>query len=217
MRRGARGAPRSPRRTDSRRVPAREGRGEVREKGTRFFGFAAPAASADAAEEFLARLRREYHDATHVACAWRIGGPGAEPRAESVKASDDGEPSGTAGRPIGAAIASAGLTDVVAAVVRYFGGTKLGTGGLVRAYREAAEIALAACGSLTVYDAARIETRPSHARVGVVRRLIDPPNVRLAAERFDPEPVLVLEVRRSMVERVLNRLIEERIAAKVTP
>ena len=94
---------------DTRRVPAREGRGEVREKASRFFGIAAPAATPRAAEEFLEGLRREHHDATHVAYAWKCGAPGSE----SLKSSDDGEPSGTAGRPIAAAISSAGLTDVV--------------------------------------------------------------------------------------------------------
>ena len=196
---------------DTRRVPAREGRGEVREKASRFFGIAAPAATPQAAEEFLEGLRRKYHDATHVAYAWRLGAPGAE----SLKSSDDGEPSGTAGRPIAAAISSAGLTDVAVAVVRHYGGTKLGTGGLARAYRQAADLALAGCGSATVYETVLMETRPPHARVGVVRRLIDPPHVRLRQERFDPEPVLELEVRRSLLESVTARLTEERIRYEV--
>jgi uncharacterized YigZ family protein len=199
--------PRGDAESDSRRVPVREGRAEIREKGSRFFGFAALAASPEAAEAFLEKLRREHHDATHVAFAWRFGGGGAE----SARSSDDGEPSGTAGRPIASAIAAAGLTDVAVAVVRYFGGTKLGTGGLARAYREAAAAAVEGCGAATVYDTVRIVTRPSHARAGVVRRLIDPPHVRLAAERFEPEPVLELEVRRSMAERVTETLTEERI------
>jgi uncharacterized YigZ family protein len=194
---------------DARRVPARGGRGEIREKGSRFLGFAAQAASPDASEAFLQKLRREHHDATHVAFAWRLG-----TGCESLKSSDDGEPSGTAGRPIASAIASAGLTDVVVAVVRYFGGTKLGTGGLARAYREAAALALEGCGATTVYETVRLVARPSHARAGVVRRLIDPPHVRLAAERFEPEPVLELEVRRSMVAWVMDRLREERIPAE---
>ena len=200
---------------DTRRVPAREGRGEVREKASRFFGIAAAAATARAAEEFLERLRREHHDATHVAYAWRVslGGPGAE----SLKSSDDGEPSGTAGRPIAAAISSAGLTDVAVAVVRYYGGTKLGTGGLARAYRQAADLALAGCGSATVYETVLVETRPPHARVGVVRRLIDPPHVRLRQERFDPEPVLELEVRRSLRDAVQERLSDERIPYQLKP
>ena len=203
---------RAVRRDDLRRVPAREGRSEVREKASRFFGFAERAIDAAAAEDFLDRLRREYHDATHLAFAWQLGQPGAE----SVRSSDAGEPSGTAGRPIAAAIASSGLTDVAVAVVRYYGGTKLGTGGLARAYRDAAYGALAACGSAEVYETVRIEARPSHARIGVVRRLIDPPHVRLAAERFDPEPVLELEVRKSRAEKVTAKLTEERIAFRAS-
>jgi uncharacterized YigZ family protein len=196
--------------SDARLVPAREGRGEVREKASRFFGVAAPAAAAADAEDLLARLRREHHDATHVAFAWKIGG-GAAP---AVRASDAGEPSGTAGRPIAGAIESSGLTDVVAAVVRYYGGTKLGTGGLARAYREAAELALAACGSRTVYDTLRLEARCSHARAGAVRRLLRPPEVRLLSERFDPEPVLELEVRRSLAETLEAALTEARIEVR---
>ena len=195
---------------DARRVPAREGRGEVREKASRFFGFAAPAESVAEAEDFVTRLEREYHDATHVAFAWKVGA-GATGAAAAVRSSDAGEPSGTAGRPIAGAIDAAGLTDVVVAVVRYYGGTKLGTGGLARAYREAAERALSEAGTRTVYETVRIETRPSHARAGVVRRLIDPPHVRLAEERFDPEPVLELEVRKSRAESIRERLTEERI------
>ena len=192
---------------DSRLVPAREGRSEVRERGSRFFGFAAPAASPEAATKFVETLRREHHDATHVAFAWTLGAGGAG----SSKSSDDGEPSGTAGRPIASAIASAGLTDVAVAVVRYFGGTKLGTGGLARAYREAAALALEGCGAETVYDTVRIEARPAHARAGVVRRLIDPPHVRLVAERFDPDPVLELDVRKSIFAKVTEKLAEEQI------
>jgi putative IMPACT (imprinted ancient) family translation regulator len=196
---------------DARRVPAREGRGEVREKASRFLGVAAPAESARDAEAFVARLARDYHDATHVAFAFKIGSGAAA----TARSSDAGEPSGTAGRPIAGAIAAAGLSGVVVAVVRYYGGTKLGTGGLARAYREAAERALADAGTKTVYDTVRIETRPSHARAGVVRRLIDPPNVRLAAERFDPDPVLELEVRRSLLAALQQKLRDERIAFRI--
>ncbi len=192
---------------DARLVPAREGRGEVREKASRFFGVAAPASSAAEAEDLLARLRREHHDATHVAFAWKIGAGAAA----SVRASDAGEPSGTAGRPIAGAIESSGLTDVVAAVVRYYGGTKLGTGGLARAYREAADLALASCGSRTVYETVRLEARATHARAGVVRRLLRPPEVRLVSERFDPDPVFELDVRRSLAGALEAALTDARV------
>ena len=194
---------------DARRVPAREGRGEVREKGSRFFAFAVRAGTVADAEAFVERLEREHHDATHVAFAWKIGGGPEAVR----RSSDAGEPAGTAGKPILAAIESAGLVDVAAAVVRHFGGTKLGTGGLVRAYRSAAERALADAGSTVVYDVIRLRVRCPFDRAAVVRRLLDPPAVRLVAERFDPEPVLELEVRESRVAALKAALAAARLEA----
>jgi uncharacterized YigZ family protein len=192
---------------DSRRVPRAEGRGEVREKASRFFGHAVRTSSPSAAEDVLEGLRRRYHDATHVAFAWRIGaGPGLR-----VRASDAGEPAGTAGRSIATAIESAGLTDTLVAVVRYFGGTKLGTGGLSRAYRLAAEKALAAAGAETVYERVRVAVRCPYEKSGLVRRLLDPPEVRLVSERFTPEPVLDLEVRRSRLAALREALDEARL------
>jgi len=190
---------------DERRVPAREGRGEVREKASRFFAVAARSDSADAAEAVVAALRREHHAATHVAYAWWVGAADAAVR----RRSDAGEPAGTAGPPIAGAIEAAGLTDVAVAVARYFGGTKLGTGGLARAYRLAADRAIAACGSEIVHEVVRLRTRCPFVRTGALRRLIDPPHVRLVSEAFAPEPVVVLEVRRSRLEALLAKLAEE--------
>ncbi len=197
--------------SDARRVPAAEGRGEVREKASRFLGFAARAASAADAETFLARLRREHHDATHVAFAWKIGAGASV----AERASDAGEPPGTAGRPILGAIESAGLSDTIVAVVRYYGGTKLGTGGLARAYRLAAGRALEAAGVEIVYDTVTLQVRCPYDRTGLVRRLLDPPSVRLASERFEPEPVLTLEVRRSRLAAVEAALGEARIPCSI--
>jgi putative IMPACT (imprinted ancient) family translation regulator len=183
---------------DARQVPAAEGRGEVRDRGSRFFGVAARAVTSAAAEAFLAALRRDHHDATHVAFAWKIGA--------GRRASDAGEPAGTAGRPIAGAIDASGLTEVVAAVVRYYGGTKLGTGGLARAYRLAAERALLAAGAETLYDTVRVAVCCAFENTGAVRRLLDPPHVRLVSERFEPEPVLELEVRTSRMAGVMEAL-----------
>ena len=198
-------------RSDARRVPGNDGRGEVRERASRFIGLAFRVRSPQAAAEALEGFRREHHDATHIAFAWKIG---AEPDA-GVRVSDDGEPSGSAGKPILAAIESSGLTDVLAAVVRHFGGTKLGTGGLARAYRRAAEAALDAAGSETVYDTVSVEVRVPHAKTGLARRLIDPPSIRLRSERFEPEPVLELEVRRSRLPSLLGALEDARLEFRI--
>ena len=111
--------------------------GLYKELGSRFISFAIPVESQEEVKDRLNAIRKEYHDARHVCSAFRIGLEGKEWRA-----SDDGEPSGTGGRPVLAAIDSAGLSDVLIAVVRYFGGIKLGVPGLARAYREAAADAL---------------------------------------------------------------------------
>jgi uncharacterized YigZ family protein len=197
--------------SDERRVPAGAGRGEVREMGSRFFGFALRAISRQAAQEAIGRLRREHHDATHVAFAWKIGTPSRS----SVRASDDGEPPGTAGKPIAAAIESSGMTDVLAVVVRHFGGTKLGTGGLARAYRKAAERALETAGSETVYDTVRVEIRCPYEKMGLVRRLLEPPAIRLRSEGFTPQPVLELEVRRSRLAALRAALEEARLGYEI--
>ena len=111
--------------------------GLYKELGSRFISFAIPVESQEEVKDRLNAIRKEYHDARHVCSAFRIGLEGKEWRA-----SDDGEPSGTGGRPVLAVIDSAGLSDVLIAVVRYFGGIKLGVPGLARAYREAAADAL---------------------------------------------------------------------------
>jgi putative IMPACT (imprinted ancient) family translation regulator len=146
----------------------------------------------------VAGLSKEFHDATHVCFAWRIG--------EAVRAADAGEPAGTAGRPILSAIDSSGLDRVCVAVVRYFGGTKLGTAGLVRCYREAARRALEECGTEEIYDLERIEVEMSYDRVAAVKALLDPPHVRLESEDFGETARLVLAVRRSYLSEIRRKL-----------
>jgi len=119
------------------RTIARPIRHEIEKiKGSRFIALAAPVSSASSALAFVAATSEEFDDATHVCWAYRLGARGDETRS-----SDAGEPSGSAGRPILQQITSRSLTNTAVAVVRYFGGTKLGVGGLVRAYgRAAAEV-----------------------------------------------------------------------------
>jgi uncharacterized YigZ family protein len=110
------------------------------EKASKFLGFVFPVQTEEEIKNHLQHLRKEYHDASHVCFAWRLGNTG-----ERYRSSDDGEPSGTAGKPILAQLDALQVTYTLVAVVRYFGGTKLGTGGLIQAYREAARMALEIC------------------------------------------------------------------------
>lgn len=120
-------------------IPAGEARAEMMVINSRFIASAAPAFSVEEARAFIARIRAEFWDATHNVPAFLIGF-GASVTAHC---NDDGEPSGTAGRPALAVLQGSGLGDAVVVVTRYFGGTKLGTGGLVRAYGDAVKAVLA--------------------------------------------------------------------------
>ncbi len=109
---------------------------EFKEKGSRFISYLYPVNTVDGAEDILQKMRKKYYDSTHVCFAFRLGeGEGKE---KYFRSSDDGEPSGTAGLPIYNEIKRKEYLDVLVAVVRYYGGTKLGTGGLARAYGRSA-------------------------------------------------------------------------------
>ena len=118
---------------------ANQSEAAFREKMSRFISFAIPVTTAAEAKEYVALYTNEYHDARHVCWAYMLGSDRKE-----FLSSDNGEPSGTAGKPILGQINSFGLTNVLIIVVRYFGGIKLGTSGLIAAYREAARLAIEA-------------------------------------------------------------------------
>lgn len=121
-------------------VPQAEATAEIRVKNSRFIGLVGPADSPQQARAYLAELRSQHPQAAHCVYAFAIGYGASVVHGMS----DDGEPSGTAGRPVLAVLRGADLGDAVVAVLRYFGGTKLGTGGLVKAYTQAAQAAIEA-------------------------------------------------------------------------
>ena len=186
-----------------------EVRASVKEQRSEFIGIALPATSQDEFATTLTRIQKEFFDATHHCWAWRIVA-GSDVRSHG---SDAGEPSGTAGRPILQAIESAGLYDSAVVVVRYFGGTKLGTGGLARAYRDAARAALESSprATRTLYGHIRVEA--PFSAMGTVYRLVAPPDILLAEEIFGEPNVFLLKVRISLRDRVLKELLEKRLAA----
>ena len=119
-------------------IPAAEARAEIEIKRSRFIATAVPAFTIEEAKLFIARIKAEFSDASHNVPAFLIGFGNSV----TAHSSDDGEPSGTAGRPILAVLQGSGLGDIAVVVTRYFGGTKLGTGGLVRAYSNATKAVL---------------------------------------------------------------------------
>ncbi len=166
-------------------IPAAEARTEIEVKNSRFIATAVPVFSIAEAREFIARIKTEFSDATHNVPAFLIG------FGNSVTAhcNDDGEPSGTAGRPILAVLQGSGLGDIAVVVTRYYGGTKLGTGGLVRAYGDATKAVLEIL--------PRAEKVPTHT-------------VMLAL------PYNLLERLRLLVETWNGRVLDEQFAADVT-
>lgn len=130
---------------------AKEAREEQIIEKSRFIASIAPVESREEAEAFFARVRKEFPDATHNVPAFVLG-----ERQQLQWGSDDGEPGGTAGTPIAVFLAKEGLTNVAVVVTRYFGGIKLGTGGLVRAYTSSARLAVQAAGKLEVKQQIRL-------------------------------------------------------------
>jgi uncharacterized YigZ family protein len=189
-------------------VAAGRAEAEVRELGSRFLAFVGPAPTALAAKEFLEELRRGFPDATHACFAWRIGWPAEE------RAADAGEPAGTAGQPMLRALRGAGVTDVVAVVVRWFGGTKLGKGGLARAYTAATQAALATLETRDEIARRRLALSVPYDRIGAVKRLVRPPAVELASESYLGRADLVLAVAEGEVEALLATLAELGLTAK---
>lgn len=191
------------------RVPERTAAAELREKGSRFLASVAPAASVDEAKRIVAETEARHRDATHVVFAWRIGWPPAE------RASDAGEPSGTSGPPVLRALAAARLSECVATVVRWYGGTNLGKGGLVRAYGDATRAALAALPTREERPRVLVTLTTSHERQGTVRRLLRPGRVELVAERYGAGVELDLRVATGDLAAFEQALGELGIASRV--
>ena len=185
-------------------VLASEGFAEIKVKGSRFLGYAYPVRDAGEAGERIEALRKKYHDATHVCFGWRIGhGDGYE-----QKAADAGEPFGTAGAPIVHALERAGASDAAVAVVRYYGGVKLGTGGLIRAYGGCAREAIDAASLASRTLRAPLAVTFAYPQAGAVLRLAEKHGARTESSDYGEEVRLDLAVPASRVERLKEQLIE---------
>ena len=158
-------------------------------KGSRFIASVTPAATEEEARAHLAAIRKEHHAARHVCSAWRLGEDGATTRSH-----DDGEPSGSAGRPILAAIAGRDLTFVAVGVTRYFGGTKLGVGGLVRAYGGAADAALALAEVRVVVPTTAVRVEVDYPQIDTVERFARSEGLTAAQAEYGARVQLVYEV-----------------------
>lgn len=155
-------------------------RAEIKIQRSRFIGVAAPAIDEAAARQVIDQQAKQYHDSRHVCYGWRLG----VGNLITEKRNDDGEPSGTAGEPILAEIRKVQLTQVVVLVVRYYGGVKLGTGGLARAYGQAAALALAAAPVREVLQGLEFQMDFPYNRQKTLGYLLEQYDGRVIAEEY---------------------------------
>ena len=177
------------------------------EKRSKFLAFAHPVETIDEIKDLLTDYKKKYYDARHVCYAYMLG-----PERADFRANDDGEPSSTAGKPILGQINSRELTNILVVVIRYFGGVKLGTSGLIVAYREAAEEALSAA---TVIEKTIEETVTftfPYVMMNSVMRVVKELNPRIVEQKYDETCIITLAIKRSMapmLEERLNKLAFE--------
>lgn len=195
-------------------IPAEETRAEIRVKNSRFIATAVPAFSVEEARAFINRMREEFADATHNVPAFLIGhGP-----AVTAHCNDDGEPSGTAGRPMLAVLEGSGLGDVAVVVTRYFGGTKLGTGGLVRAYSEATKAVLAVLARAEKVATHTVMMAVSYPLFEQVKRLVREHNGRVLDEIFAADVTVTAQFTTAAFpafQEALQELSGGKIAAEI--
>ncbi|MBQ5752749.1 MAG: YigZ family protein [Alistipes sp.] len=173
----------------------------MRERSSKFLSFAYPVTSEEQIREHLEVLHKQYYDATHHCYAWRLG-----PHGETFRANDDGEPSGTAGKPILGQLLSHEITDCLIVVVRYFGGTKLGVSGLIQAYKEAAADVLSECEIIekTVDTIIRVDF--SYIVMNDIMRIVKDDSPRIIEQTFDNLCSMTLAIRRSKADMLLGKL-----------
>jgi len=180
---------------------ARSGSGEYREKGSRFYGFAEKTTDESQAEEMRSRLRKESHDATHQPFAYRLA-DGTE------RSSDDGEPRGTSGPSILTQIQAADLYDVQVVVVRYFGGTKLGKGGLARAFSECTKSTVADAGTRKVQNSGAISIIVSPADANIAKAIAAKYQAEITAISYDINAHIQFSIPMSNLEACRKSLLD---------
>lgn len=175
--------------------------GIYKEKMSKFLSFAFPVSTAGEAKERIGEIAKRYFDARHVCWAYMIGSARKE-----FLSNDNGEPSGTAGKPILGQINSFGLTNVVIVVVRYFGGIKLGTSGLIVAYREAAKEAINAGEIIECHDMVRLSFTFPYISMNEVMKVAKSDEVKIAEQRFDNSCSMTLVTRADNRQWLAGRL-----------
>lgn len=175
--------------------------GSFKDKGSRFLSFAFPVTNEEEIKKIVGELRKNYHDARHHCYAYRIN-----PENPSYRVNDDGEPSGTAGKPIYGQLLSNDLHNILIVVVRYFGGTLLGTSGLINAYKLASADCIHNAKILEKKITALFEIRFPYEKMNLVKRIIKEENIDVIHQIFDINCMMTIQIRKNAIEQVSERL-----------
>ncbi len=181
---------------DTYRTIKSQSKGYYKAKGSKFIAYAFPVKTETEIKDILSQLKKEHHSARHHCFAWRLG-------TETItwRANDDGEPSSTAGKPILGQLQRFGLTRVLLVVVRYFGETLLGTGGLIQAYRRAAADALDKAQIVKKIITVQYRLFFTYQQMNEVMRIIEQENLNVDDTKFEMNCELTLSVRKSTAEK----------------
>lgn len=172
-------------------IPAGEHQVEEEILRSRFITTAVPATTVEEAQAFIARMRETYPDATHNCWAYLVGPPGSSAR---VGMSDDGEPHGTAGRPMLNVLSHCGVGDIACVVTRYYGGTKLGKGGLVRAYSGGVQLVLQDLPTKEKVDYLRLEMVVPYNYVTLIRKAMERLEIVCVSENYETDVTYLLDI-----------------------
>ena len=186
---------------DEYKTIAKSGEGTYTEKRSKFLAFSHHVTSQDEVKEILKEYRKKYYDARHVCYAYMLG-----PERNDFRANDDGEPSGTAGKPILGQINSAELTDILIVVVRYYGGVNLGTGGLVVAYRTGAMEAVTNSEVVSRQVEEIVSYTFPYVMMNSVMKVVKDMSPRIVSQTFDNTCTINLGIRKSKVAELKEKL-----------
>ncbi len=174
--------------------------GYYKNKGSKFIAVAYYVETEDDVKEAMATVKKKYYDARHHTYAYRIN-----PEKEYTRSSDDGEPSGTAGKPILNQLRSFELFNVLIVVVRYFGGTKLGVSGLILAYKSATRDAIHNSKIVSRFITRQIELSFEYPLMNQVMRVIKEDNIKIISQDFPSNCIIKLEIKKSKIKSASNR------------
>ncbi len=186
---------------DSYRTLEKPAEGIFRDRNSRFLAFGYPVSTTTEIDDILSGIKKRFHDARHHCYAYRLGF-----KKENLRMNDDGEPSGTAGKPIYGQLLAHDLTDTLVIVVRYFGGTLLGTSGLINAYRSATANMISNATIIVRFVEDRFRLVFPYENLNAVMKILKEENLVPYEPVYDSQCMLTIAVRRSLTERITGRL-----------